>query len=485
MIAIAILLLILYMAFMVVVIQGIGKGKFAYLLIYIALFLPFYVVFLSFIYDHTESAVLINFLKYSKELIIFYGLLIWLLGRKKNLGEKQWKISTLDYLFAAFMLLSFFYTVIPLGEATIFNKFTYLKNILLMCLAYFFGRQIIISNVEWKGIFKVIFVVTTFAFLVVICERFFGTHFHSLIGYAKYNLAINDIEPAGNYGLIWTFEAQAGQPRYGAFFSNPLEFAASMLICFSLAIAHLLSVKYNMNRAKYLMLLFFAFICVLLAYSRATMVAFFGTMVFMAFLLRYYKILVGAGLTAACIGLYVWFLASDDTRYFVMDTLTFQNSSSITHVLEWVEGIDSLIQNPLGIGLAMSGNTGGVETDLKVSGENQFLIYGVQLGVLGMIIYLLMIIYSIRHCWKAFRLARGDRQDQIVPFVAASVKFGLLLPLLTANAESYLYVALVSWWMVGFSESLYQKLRASALKNKSQNIDMSLGISNSRFKRFS
>jgi hypothetical protein len=31
--------------------------------------------------------------------------------------------------------------------------------------------------------------------------------------------------------------------------------------------------------------------------------------------------------------------------------------------------------------------------------------------------------------------------------------------MLTANAETYLYISSVSWWMIGYSVSLYQELK--------------------------
>ena len=35
----------------------------------------------------------------------------------------------------------------------------------------------------------------------------------------------------------------------------------------------------------------------------------------------------------------------------------------------------------------------------------------------------------------------------------------MLLPLFTANAEAYIYVSLISWWLIGHAETLYQKFR--------------------------
>lgn len=454
----AILLLVLYAVYLAFILHGIGQGKFHNLLIYLVTFLPIYIVYLSFTYAFLEIEFLTKLVQFSKELVLLYALMVWVLGREKNVLVQPWSFSLLDRMFVSFLALCFIYLVLPLGEADFVSKATYFKNILLLCMAYFFGRQIKFSVLEWHKTFKVILTVTLVAFAVVILERLTSTHFHSIIGYARYNFDMLNIEPAGNYGLKWTFEAQGGQPRYGAIFSNPLEFSASMLVSFAIAMIYLLFVRHESNKFKYLGLLIAVSICVLLAYSRATFVAFFIMVLFMALLLRFYKIIVAAGLAGLALVIYIFFFAPDDTRYFVEDTLLFQNSSSITHAIEWLEGVDSMIENPMGIGLAMSGNAGGVDDDLRVGGENQYLIFGVQLGVPGLLIYMGMLYFGIRNSWRAYRMSTS-RTEKIVPFIAASVKFGLLLPLFTANAETYLFVSLFSWWLIGTAETSYQFCR--------------------------
>jgi hypothetical protein len=454
----AILLLVLYAVYLAFILHGIGQGKFHFLLIYLVTFLPIYIVFISFTYAFLEIEFLTKVVQYSKELVLLYALMIWVLGREKNVLVQSWSFSLLDRVFISFLVLCFIYLLLPLGEADFVNKAIYFKNILLLCLAYFFGRQIKFSSLEWDKTFKVILTIALLAFVVVTFERVTSTHFHSLIGYARYNMDILGIEPAGNYGLKWTFEAQGGQPRYGAIFSNPLEFSASMLVSFAIAIIYLLFVRHESNKFKYLALLVAVSICVLLAYSRATFVAFFIMLLFMALLLRFYKIIAATTLAGLALVIYIFFFAPDDTRYFIEDTLLFQNSSSITHAIEWLEGVDSMIENPMGIGLAMSGNAGGVDDELRVGGENQYLIFGVQLGVIGLLTYMAMLYFGIRNSWRAYRIARLPR-EKMVPFVAASVKFGLLLPLFTANAETYLFVSLFSWWLIGAAETSYQARR--------------------------
>jgi hypothetical protein len=452
---IAILFVIFYLCYLGFVLNAISQGKFWYVLVYLISFLPIYTVFISFTYAFLEIVPLTQFIKYSKELVFIYALAVWLIGRKASLINWSFCLTTLDKVFIAFLTMCFVFMVLPIGEASFVNKANYFKNLLLLGIAYFLGRQIPFSPQEWHSTFKLVLQVTVAAFFLVILEKVTATHFHSQIGFVKYGSDILQIEPEGLFDLRYTFQAQGGQPRYGSFFANPLEFAASMLISFSIVIVYLVSSKSRANKINYLILLGVVILCVLLAYSRATFVSFFIMLVYMAFLLRVYKLIVAFGIIAALMGVYIVFIAPDDLRYFVQDTILFQNASSVAHVLEWLEAWESMLANPMGIGLATSGNAGGVDSDLQVGGENQYLIFGVQLGFLGLILYLAMLFYSIRNGWVTFR-GSSSLFEKRVAFIASSVKFGLLLPLFTSNVEIYLFVALFSWWLVGSSETLYQ-----------------------------
>lgn len=453
---IAILFVFLYICYLGFVLNAIGQGKFWYVLVYLISFLPIYTVFISFTYAFLEILPLTQFIKYSKELVFIYALVVWLIGRKTSLINSSFCLTALDRLFITFLTMCFVFMVLPIGEASFVNKANYFKNLLLIGIAYFLGRQVPLSFRQWHSTFKLILQVTVAAFFLVILEKFTSTHFHSQIGFAKYGSDILNIEPEGIFGLRYTFQAQGGQPRYGAFFANPLEFAASMLISFSIVIVYLISSKSRAAKINYLILLGVVISCVLLAYSRATFVAFFIMLVYMAFLLRVYKLVVAFGAIGFLIGLYIVFIAPDDVRYFVQDTILFQNASSVAHVVEWLEGVESMLANPMGIGLATSGNAGGVDSDLQVGGENQYLIFGVQLGFIGLLLYLAMLFYSIRNGWVTFRRTNNIYEKRIA-FIASSVKFGLLLPLFTANVEIYLYVSLFSWWLVGSCETLHKK----------------------------
>ena len=103
----------------------------------------------------------------------------------------------------------------------------------------------------------------------------------------------------------------------------------------------------------------------------------------------------------------------------------------------------------------MSGNAGGVDQSLKVGGENQFLIFGVQMGILSIILYTTLILSVIIRSIYVYR--RSQSTIKHISFIVACTKFGLLLPLLTANAELYLFVSLSTWFLAGNVESTYIK----------------------------
>ncbi|MDW3196186.1 MAG: O-antigen ligase family protein [Cytophagales bacterium] len=428
-------------------------GNQIYCLLFILLYLPIYKNALIFSYQQTGSVILVKVLQYSKELVLIMGLATFIVTRK-NIFHLNFRITTLDKLFLVFISLAFLFVLLPIGEATFFNKATYFKNMFLMGLMYFMGRNVRISDsLLIKGL-QLLLCMGAIACFVAILEKGFNTHLHSVINMSQFNSHIYDREPTGHYGLSWTFEAQGGKKRFGSIFADPLEFSATCLLLFTASMMMYRTSIIRSNKLIYAISAVMAVISIWLAYSRASMLSFVFMLSYIAILLRYYWLIyVGIAGVIAITG-YIIYFAPDETRYFVIDTLTFANSSSLGHLLDWAAAVESIIENPFGIGLAMSGNASGVEGELQVGGENQYLIYGVQLGVIGMLLYIMILAYAIRMSAKAYRRAKNPI-DKIIPFCATCVKFGLLLPLFTSNAEIYLFIALISWWMVGRSITIY------------------------------
>jgi hypothetical protein len=439
----------------------IKRGREWYLLPFVIVYLPIYITLQSLTFQQTGSALAVHLIQYLKEVILFLTFFVFLFYKKDVLAY-SFKLRSIDFVFISFIALAALFLILPIGGASFFSKAIYFKNILILALMYFFGRNMVLSERQIKIILGMIISVAVAAFLLNTVEYVTNTHFHSLVGYGKFNDIVHDIEPTGHYGLSWTFETQMAAKRFGAFYANPLELASASLLCFATAFILFMKTPHRNNQIIYFGVIILIISTLLYSYSRASIVAFFLELAFIAVLFKYYKILLSGFILFLASVIYIFYFASDDLYYFVVDTITFQNASSFGHLIEWVEGVESMSQSPQGIGLAMSGNASGVDADLKIGGENQFLIYGVQMGVLGLFLYILLLFLSIRFAIKAYFNA-PKAIEGVIPFIAGTTKFALLLPLFTANAELYLFVSYLTWWMVGYSVQTYNKQMSTRL----------------------
>jgi hypothetical protein len=433
------------------------KGKSEWTIIFLCLYLPFYTLILSVVYSTTGSTAVMSIFQYLKEVVVFLGILSFVLYQKDPFGYPI-RLNVVDKLFMAFLGLATLYLFLPLGEAGFINKLLYLKNTLIIGVIYFFGRNADFTQNQLQLFFKSIMIIALAAFVVNVIEMgVLQRHLQSYTGYAEYNYAVNQQEVSGHYGLTWTFETQSASKRLASFFADPLELASSIMLGFAVGLIFYLTTE-RKDYLLYTIVMLCSVGSLFFSSSRAAFGAFFIMLFYIAIVFRLYKLILAGGALLASFVVYVLFFASEDFYFFVVDTITFQNASSVGHVVEWLVALDSMIANPMGIGLAMSGNVASVTDDLRVGGENQFLIYGVQLGFLGMFLYILMLAYGVIISIRVFRQS-PDVNAARIAFVAASVKVGMLLPLFTANAEMYMYVSWITWWMVGYSVKEYNKIK--------------------------
>jgi ABC-type multidrug transport system fused ATPase/permease subunit len=441
------------------------KGKWSYFIYFLAAYLPIYITSLSLAYLATDSIAVVKSLQVLKEIVVVTALIAAVLYQKNPL-DYPFRLQVPDWCMGGLLLLGFLYLVLPIGEASLLNKALYFKGMVIPGLIYFLGRNTNFSREEIHRLFSMIFGVAIFAFLLNLIENYIlNAHIQQYTGYTVYNQVINNLEPSGNFGLTWTFETQAVTKRLASFFSDPLELASSVLMGFAAGLIFFLTSKKELGWF-YLLVMACSVGSLIFSASRAAFGAFFLMLFFVALVFKLYKLLAIGFTLLLSFGIYVLFFASEDMYYFVLDTLTFENSSSAGHVLEWLVALESMMANPLGIGLAMSGNAGSVSDALRVGGENQFLIYGVQLGWLGMGLYILLLGLGIYYCITVFYTSTYKSVARIA-FVGGVVKFGLLLPLFTANVEIYTYVSWMTWWMVGFSVQHYSILQHQSLAHDS------------------
>ena len=455
---IGVLFIVFYLIIFAYTIDKFSKGKIEYLIVYICACLPVYTTLKVQAFNIFNSEIVVTIIKLSKDAVFIYAFMLFLLGKNIHLFKIRFKFSLVDKLIFCFTILVTIYALIPLGEADFFSKVIYAKNLYIISITYLIGRNVKIDEVLFNTIKKLLkYLIVSLTFFLLL-EFIFSIHFHSIIDFSNFNTKVNEIDPQGNYGLSWSFESQGSSPRYAAFFADPLELSASLLLLTSLLIYNFWNNKTNISY----FLLFMVLAAFIFSFSRGAIVACFGIVIFGLLLNKNYKILIILSTFFVLSTISLVYFGSEETRYIIIDTLKFENTSSLGHLVEWIEGIISIFENPLGIGLAMSGNASGVDQAIKISGENQFLIFGVQMGVLSAVLYGLILFYVIKRSSLVY--LDSSSLDKHISFIVACTKFGLLIPLLTANAELYLFVSLASWFLAGYIESRYTELKFE--KNK-------------------
>lgn len=444
------LFLLIYGIFTYLLIRKIYYGESFYLLLYILFFLPVYSVFQLIVFKITQNFFFIDLIKYSKDFVIFSSFFVLIFGNRKSIINRKFQITFLDKLVIFFIGISIIYAFIPLGPASLFVKAVYLKNILLIGIVYFIGKNTNISLEKFKFLKKALIGLFLLAFFISTLEYLIGAHLHSILDYANYNLLINDIEPTGNFGLSWTFERGPDHPRFASFFSNPLEYSANLLLFLTIPLFHL--IHNSKNRGSYFFLLIIAGISFYYAYSRASIISGFLMIILALIMNKNFKTIINLFLVLMLFSFIFYLSDSEEMLYYIIDTFTFNESSSLSHLLEWIQAGISIFENPFGIGLAMSGNATGVDQAIKIGGENQFLIYGVQMGIVSLLIYSLMLFKAIKDSIDLYKSSNDYKKE--LSFLVGLTKFGLLIPLFTANVELYIFISLFSWFLVGHIQKL-------------------------------
>jgi O-antigen ligase len=152
--------------------------------------------------------------------------------------------------------------------------------------------------------------------------------------------------------------------------------------------------------------------------------------------------------------IYILFFVEKDIQEFVINTLQFTNESSIGHLVEWLAGLEAMVNNPLGLGLGSSGRISALQ-GTNVGGENQFIIIGVQTGFIGMLIYLAIYISTVVQSIQWYPKLRG--KEQKIALVVILAKLGLFIPLFTTNLEAYIYVSYLLWIFNGLFVQVMEK----------------------------
>jgi hypothetical protein len=429
-----------------------AKSKMQGLLVFLIFGLPIYIntMSVSFAFGLAKA---IPFLQFFKEFIVVISCVIIAFSVHEY---KKIKLHFIDKLVLFFFLYTLAYFILPVGTYSIFFKLLAFKNIAFFPLLYFIGRFVNFKQLHLNKMYAFVLFVIIVAFAVALIEKYTNTHLHAFTGYADYNLKFFDTEPTGKYGLGWTFETESGSKRFGSIFSNPLEFAAAIIVALAIALGVMTRKQEKLGiymDSFHVLALFASFCCILFAASRAAFVSYFLVIYVYAWIAKMKKTLFYFHVLSLMIVILFFAFVEGDLYDYVMNTITFTNTSSIGHVIEWLNGLEAMIEKPLGLGLGESGRVANASGD-NIGGENQLVIIGVQAGVIAMFTYLTIYIAILVLGLKQLKLVKG--QFYTLALITVLLKVGLFIPMFTANIDAYIYVSFLSWFLSGLMVNFYQ-----------------------------
>lgn len=433
---------VLYIISFFVSIRGILKQKEDAFFLYIIGGLPIYNTALTIIYGYRLKS-WVPVLQSFKELLVLLSIavLIWNYKRK-------FKWATLDAWILAFLMYTSLYVILPLGRYGFTEKLVALKSLSFFTMIYFAGRLMDPSLFRLEKIFTWVGVLSIAAAALMVFEVLTYTHFQTYTDYSFFNEDYYGLDVSGHYGLSWSFEIGDGLKRFASFFSNPLETAGSTLVAISLLLA-----TYTTHENKIVIdrfgwiVLGTTFFMIMFALSRSSLLGYLFLIYIYSLMTNRKEITYIFYLAIASFVVYLIYILNDRHVYdYIMSTIQLADTSSVGHVLEWIEGVQSMIDNPIGRGLGESGRVSAALQE-NVGGENQFIIVGVQTGIVSLFIYVSIYFISLRSYWLGFK--SNNILIRKLGLALLLMKIAFIVPMMTSNFDSYSYILYISWLLTG------------------------------------
>jgi len=324
-----------------------------------------------------------------------------------------------------------------------------LRDAVYFSLLYFVGRATP-DVVRDERVLKALFLVGVVTSGVAVVERLFVTpQMLVLLGAAQYFQEFLGVAPftAGNvYGLPTNYWVMIGNQlvqRAGSTYLSSQGFAIPFLIIMPAATVWLLARR----RAAVAWLGYgVLWLGLLLTITRMTIVACLLQALAIAATRRRWGLITGVGAVAmlafGCALLVVPGLAT-----YIWETLTWQSASSVSHVGDWIEGMENALRYPFGAGLGTADQTAvrfGVD---PLAGDNQYLKYAVELGVVGLGLHLATMAGAVltgAKCWRGGKDVQAD-----YGIIVAAAALGILLNALTAVVFNAMPLTYVFFWLLG------------------------------------
>ena len=451
---------LIFITSFIIACKEIWNGRTSGILVFIIFGLSMYTTAMSVTFTLGLKA-FIPLMQGLKEALVFSVLILNIVTLKQRP-----RFHLIDYLIFAFLLYLIIYAILPIGEQSFVNRLMSLKSISFYIVVYFAGRFLDPKTIYINKYFSYIILLAIAVAAVLLIEVALQSplQFHS--GYFDYSYYFFNLDADGPFGLKATFNSDSGFIRFASFFTSPLEHAGAALLALAVILGLYTSDNNKFNVDGYGMLALAATILsIIFALSRAPLAS-YCIMIYTYAVVTKRKLIVNAIQTAfvlAAMYIVYLFIQFENNHSgliaVLLNTIDFSDPSSVGHLLAWTEGIISIIQHPFGLGLGSSGRV-GASLNQNIGGENQFIIIGVQAGIIASILYLLVFVMFIKLSLKWLPLLKG--KERKICMVVFLIKIGFLISTLTSEVESSIYISYMNWFFSGLFISVIMQPKAAA-----------------------
>jgi hypothetical protein len=431
------------------------------------IFLPFHVMFMVIAFGllGLPEGVVRALASWKEGVLVFFVVAI-LFGIVLS-GKKDFPLAPSDLFACLFSFQIVLYAFIaPLlgSRIPLVGRLYDVRDSLMLIVCYFLGRAFSLGIAELERLLKLILTVGAVTVVLGLLEWLFLPYqFFVLLGVSSYFkdfIGVNYSDGDWTQGLptnFWTYMGSLGYVRRSvSVFMSSQGYAITFLILLPIATYFLLD-----KRRGSLRMFAFQTLGLLSSITRATLVV--CTLLFFTM-----AKLVGKsgwvkrgflGVALLAIGALIF---SEGVRTLVIETLTWQSASSVSHLGSWSGSVELIAERPwLGYGLSEAGQNsrrfGGHEageesTPLRIIGE---------LGAVGFVFYLGFWVAYILEAYELGRLRPKGDALRGLSALAIAICIGFLLNSIAADLLSNQYNNFATGTLLGLIRSACKAAGAS------------------------
>lgn len=370
-----------------------------------------------------------------------------------------WTDFWIGGLFAAAVVYLVAGTLVLGSHVPLTTQLLGMRQVVFFMLLYFVGRST--PDLVDDSTMRMIFALVIVTCILGILERFLvppiGLVALGVAAYFNDFLGASAMTAGNDWGLPTNYWAVLGGHqvrRAGSVYLSGQGFAVPFILFFPMVTAWV----FWRPRRSLLQVAAYVLICIalLLTITRMTiLVAMLQTLLFILLRKRPEWAVAGLALTT------MLFLAAmvlvPGFPYYVLHTLSGQEASTAGHLSDWSNGALAFIQQPWGFGLGTADQTATRAGLAHITGDNLYLTYAVQMGLVGVTLLVLALGSITGHALNLFRRGENDTQKRMgVTIWLATI--GLMINGMTAVVFSSITLGWLFFWLAGAVVTMSQRV---------------------------